>query len=48
VLEGRLTLELGTDVIEIEQNAHLLDSTQAHAFANRSDRVVRFFRCTAW
>jgi len=48
VVEGRLTLEIGADAIEIERDAYLLDSTRAHAFANRGDEPVRFFRNTCW
>lgn len=48
VVEGELTLEVGADTILIQHDGYLLDSTQPHAFANRSDQIVRFFRCTAW
>jgi len=48
VVEGRLTLETEAGAVEIERDGHLLDSTRAHAFANRGDHPVRFFRCTAW
>lgn len=48
VVEGELTLEVETDTILIQHDGYLLDSTQPHAFANRSDQIVRFFRCTAW
>jgi len=48
VVEGRLMLELEGGVIEIERDAHLFDSAQAHAFANTGSGPVRFFRCTSW
>ncbi len=48
VVEGRLTLELEDGVIDIARDAHLFDSAQAHAFANRGLEPVRFFRCTSW
>lgn len=48
VVEGRLTLELDDGALEIEAGGHLFDSTRPHAFANRSEKAVRFFRCTAW
>lgn len=48
VVEGRLTLETEGGSVEIEKDGHLLDSTQAHAFANKGEQAVRFFRCTAW
>lgn len=48
VVEGRLTLELETGAVEVERDARLFDSAQAHAFANRGSGPVRFFRCTSW
>lgn len=48
VLEGRLTLELATETLIIENDGYLFDSTQTHAFANTSDAPVRFYRCTGW
>ncbi|MFC4819084.1 helix-turn-helix domain-containing protein [Dokdonella ginsengisoli] len=48
VTEGRLTLEIGSESIAIERDPYLLDSARAHAFANRGEGVLRFFRCTCW
>ena len=48
VVEGQLSLEIESETVLIERDAYLLDSTRTHAFANHSDRMVRFFRCTAW
>nr|WP_255699407.1 XRE family transcriptional regulator [Luteimonas sp. Y-2-2-4F] len=48
VLQGRLTLELGDEAIEIEADAHLFDSARTHAYANRTGAPVRFYRCTVW
>lgn len=48
VLEGKLTLELDGDALEIEANAHLFDSAREHAYANRTEAPVRFYRCTVW
>lgn len=48
VLQGVLTLELGRERLQISAAGHLFDSTREHAFANRSDAPVRFFRCTCW
>lgn len=46
VVEGQLTLELEGEKREILPGAHLFESTRSHAFANASDRPVRFFRHT--
>ncbi|MDG2527338.1 helix-turn-helix domain-containing protein [Caulobacter endophyticus] len=46
VVEGRLTLELADGPVEISADAYLFDSAQPHAFGNRGDRLVRFFRTT--
>ncbi|TCP87954.1 XRE family transcriptional regulator [Sphingomonas sp. PP-CE-1A-559] len=48
VVEGRLTLELAAETIEIAAASHVFDSAQPHAFVNAATRPVRFFRCTAW
>lgn len=48
VVEGRLTLELGTETIEVAADSHVFDSAQTHAFANLGEGPVRFFRCTSW
>jgi transcriptional regulator with XRE-family HTH domain len=48
VVQGRLTVETGAEVIDIESDGFLLDSTRPHAFANRTKTPVRFFRCTTW
>jgi redox-sensitive bicupin YhaK (pirin superfamily) len=48
VVEGRLTLELELETIELAAASHVFDSAQAHAFANLGREPVRFFRCTAW
>ncbi|MEN5144571.1 MULTISPECIES: helix-turn-helix domain-containing protein [Brevundimonas] len=48
VLEGRLTLELGDDLLVLEHAGHLFDSAQRHAFRNDGQQTVRFFRCTTW
>ena len=48
VLEGELTLELDSGPVVIRQDGYLLASNQPHAFANRGESVVRFYRCTGW
>lgn len=48
VVEGRLTLELEDETIELAAASHVFDSAQTHAFANREQERLRFFRCTAW
>jgi transcriptional regulator with XRE-family HTH domain len=48
VVEGRLTLELAAETIELAAASHVFDSAQVHAFANLGEEPVRFFRCTAW
>lgn len=48
VLEGRLTLELGGEIIGIERDAFLFDSTRPHAFRNDGTNAVHFYRCTTW
>lgn len=48
VLEGELTLELDSGPVVIRQDGYLLASNQPHAFANRGQGVVRFYRCTGW
>lgn len=48
VVEGRLSLELETETIEISAASHVFDSAQIHAFGNPGKDPVRFFRCTAW
>lgn len=48
VIDGTLTIELGALDVEIRADAYLLDNRQDHAFANRTNEPVRFFRCTSW
>jgi len=48
VVQGRLTVELETGMIEVSAGCHVFDSAQTHAFSNRGKEAVRFFRCTAW
>jgi transcriptional regulator with XRE-family HTH domain len=48
VVRGRLTLELPDIPVEIESDAYLFESTCAHAFLNKTDAPVRFFRSTIW
>lgn len=48
VVEGRLSLDLARETLVIENGNHVFDSSQPHAFDNRSDQLVRFFRCTIW
>ena len=48
VVEGRLTLELERETIEVEAGSHVFDSAQTHAFMNAGREPLRFFRCTAW
>lgn len=48
VVEGRLTLELAAETIEIAAASYVFDSAQPHAFVNSATQPVRFFRCTAW
>lgn len=48
VLEGELTLELDTGPIIIRNDGFLVASDQDHAFANRGEGMVRFYRCTGW
>lgn len=48
VVEGRLTLELESETLEITAASHVFDSAQAHGFANLGHEPARFFRCTIW
>lgn len=48
VVEGRLTLELAKETIDVSAASHVFDSAQTHAFSNLGQEPVRFFRCTAW
>ncbi|MEN4903045.1 XRE family transcriptional regulator [Luteimonas sp. TWI1437] len=48
VLQGRLTLELDDVEMEIEADAHVFESATTHAYSNRTDSPVRFYRCTVW
>lgn len=46
VVEGCLSLELSDGERELRAQALLFDSAQAHAFHNRGDEPLRFFRIT--
>lgn len=48
VVEGRLTLQLETETMEVSAGSQIFDSAQTHAFVNLGEEPVRFFRCTAW
>jgi transcriptional regulator with XRE-family HTH domain len=48
VVEGTLTVEVGDTADTVRADGYLLDNRRPHAFVNRSDAVVRFFRCTSW
>jgi len=48
VVEGRLTLELEREPIEVEAGSHVFDSAHIHAFTNLGREPVRFFRVTVW
>ncbi len=46
VVEGCLSLQLADGEHELRAQAMLFDSAQAHAFANRGEGLLRFYRIT--
>ncbi len=48
VVQGTLTVEFDDHTDEINADGYLLDNRRDHAFVNRGNETVRFFRCTSW